>query len=111
MFKLLKLATFANLLFCLSAFAGTAQTEFTYTSTGGTWQLVPNVSATTVFRNVMIENYTDGDIQVAFGSTTFPDFTVKDETDKFIGTEEFFGAAYVRNLTGTGGEIVLRLTP
>ena len=72
-----------------------------------------------VNRVIVVENYTDGDIEVAFGSTAYPDFVVKQTTDKVISTSyaqnqtvlELAKPMYIRNVTGTGGSVYVKVMP
>lgn len=81
--------------------------QITVSSTG-TYAQVADLSETQIFRNIMVENYTDGDIEVRFGDSGPADFIVKHETDKIITEDEFFGPMFVRNSSGTGGTVYIR---
>lgn len=93
-----------------------AQKEVSFTSTTS-WVAVTALPSHPIHRMISIENYTDGDIEVAFGSTSFADFTIKQGCDKQISTEnekaanftaDFSGTMSIRNSTGTGGIVIIK---
>lgn len=102
----------------LSANAASVQRQVTFTSTTS-WQQV-TLPALPVHRVVLVENYTDGDIEVAFGSTAYADYIVKKYTNKVVSAQyvgnpsaaqELLAPMYIRNITGTGGTVYVKTMP
>lgn len=81
--------------------------QITFVSTTS-WVLVADLPEKQVYRNIMVENYTNGDIELRFGPDGDADFIVKVDTDKVITDDEFFGPLYARNSSGTGGNVYIR---
>ena len=94
--------------------AGTVQREYSASSTGS-WAVVSSVPSSKVWRALIVRNSTDGDVQIAFGSTDYPDFTVPEGSSMTIsnpndnGREDYSGALYIRNSTGVGGTVTFTL--
>lgn len=100
-----------GLFLSVSALAGTVQREFSATSTA-TWTAVSSIPTDRVWRSIVIRNETDGDVAIAFGITTFPDLIIPFNTDVTVtnpalgeNRTDYVGTFYVRNSTGTGGNV------
>lgn len=99
--------------------ASSTQRQVTFTSTTS-WQQVTALPALPVHRVILVENYTDGDIEVAFGSTAYADFIVKQSSDKVVSSQyvgnptagqELIAPMYIRNISGTGGTVYIKTMP
>lgn len=89
--------------------SGMKQIDFVSTAS---WVVVSALPAKPSYRKVLIENYTDGDVELAFGNTALgADIRVKKDTDKVVDDDVFVGTLSVRNITGTGGHVYLRVWP
>lgn len=105
------------LLFPTLSFAASTPQEVTFTSTTS-WVQVSALPTLPLHSVVFVDNETDGDIQVAFGATTYPDFTVKQSTSKTVDVNrtpngigpvlDYKAPMYVRNITGTGGSVIIK---
>lgn len=106
----------SSLFVARSSNSASTLSQVTFTSDTN-WEPV-TIPQLPVNRVVLVENYTDGDIEVAFGSTAYADFIVKQNTDKVVSTQ--YGAQpgaekpmlspmYIRNISGTGGTVYVKI--
>jgi len=63
----------------------------------------------TPFNKVSVVNTTDGDVEVYFGQQTNPQLIVPYQSELAFDGFTVQGQAYVRNLTGTGGDVYLHV--
>lgn len=85
-----------------------ARKVFDVTSTSS-YVAVANFDIDTTYSHILVENYTDGDVYVAFGDQTHPDIICVQNTDKILDSFNVIGTMYVKNNTGTGGRVVISL--
>lgn len=73
------------------------------------WQQLTEYGSSYGFNHISVQNYTDGDIEVAWEEATEADILVKKDTS---GMYDFiFGNSpiYVRNVSGTGGNVYFKV--
>jgi len=114
------LALLISTWFASSARAASTPQQITFTATTS-WVEVSALPQIARDNLLVIENYTDGDIEIAFKSTDYPDFIVKQNTDKIIDVTSVLNPSigiqivgkpmYIRSLTGTGGPVYVRTMP
>lgn len=80
----------------------------TFSSTTS-WQQVTAYGTNYSFNHVQIQNYTDGDIEVAWKTNDYADVIVKIDTDLSIDFLDAHTPIYVRNITGTGGTVYFKI--
>jgi hypothetical protein len=67
---------------------------------------VPSFASAEQFSAIAIENFTDGEVQLAY-SNLEPIIISKEDTMKVFDSWDTRGQIYIRNSTGTGGTVLL----
>jgi hypothetical protein len=80
----------------------------TFTSTTS-YAAVSGITGTPNIREFSVQNLTDGDIAIQFGSTSGnPHIVVARGLAYVHDSDEMTGQMYIKNLTGTGGTVYVR---
>lgn len=88
--------------------ASVQKSDVTVVSTAS-WEVVAEFGTGYGFNHILVRNYTDGDVEIAFGDTTYPDMVIKEDSDVVL--DDFYGKSpvYVRNSSGTGGNVYIKV--
>lgn len=79
----------------------------TFTSTTS-YAAVSGISGAPNLREFSVQNQTDGDIAIRFGTSGDPHFVVSQGMSYIHDSDECQGQMYIRNLNGTGGTVYVR---
>jgi expansin (peptidoglycan-binding protein) len=79
----------------------------TFTSTPS-YVAVTGIDGSPNIREFSIQNMTDGDIAIRFGSSGDPHYVVTEGMSFINDSDENRGQMYIKNLTGTGGTVYVR---
>lgn len=83
--------------------------EVTVVSTTS-WQEVTEFGSGYGFTGISLKNYTDGDVLIAFRSTTYPDIVLKQDMLEVLEyLNNVSSPIYVKNLTGSGGNVYIKI--
>lgn len=77
----------------------TVKREWTF-NTSTSWEQVLDIGNAKIFKHAMVDNFGNVEIEIAFGSTDFPDFTVPGKSSKAIDDDLFVGKVYARRVGG-----------
>jgi hypothetical protein len=75
------------------------QREWTF-NCSTTWTQVLDIGNAKTFKHALVDNFGNVEIEIAFCSTDFPDFTVPGKSSKSIDDDLFLGKVYARRVGG-----------
>lgn len=75
----------------------------------GSYVAVALFDIDTRYNHISVENYSDGDVYIAFESQTYPDLIVKQDTDRVYDNFSTIGTMYIKNNSGSGGRVIITI--
>jgi len=89
--------------------AGTPQKSEVEVTPTTSWVQMTEFGSGYEFKGISVKNYTDGDIEVAFESTTYANIVVKENTDIVYDFIAEKSPVYIRRVGGSSGTAYVRL--